>query len=92
MRAMTEWRGVVLVTGTDTGVGKTIVTAAVAAAASAAGLRVAVVKPAESGAVQGQPSDVDVVVRLAGPASARTLASYPDPLAPLAAARVRGLA
>ena len=36
------WRGPVLVTGTDTGVGKTVVTAAIAAAAQAAGLRVAV--------------------------------------------------
>jgi dethiobiotin synthetase len=87
-----EWRGIVVVTGTDTGVGKTVVTAAVAAAASAAGLRVAVVKPAESGTAAGEPSDVDVVVRLAGPATARTLASFPDPLAPLAAARLRGLA
>ena len=34
-----------LVTGTDTDVGKTIVTAAIAAAAQAAGLRVAVIKP-----------------------------------------------
>ena len=50
------------------------------------------VKPAESGTATGQPSDVDVVVRLAGPATARTLASYPDPLAPLAAARLRALA
>jgi dethiobiotin synthetase len=89
-----EWHlaGVVLVTGTDTGVGKTVVTAAVAAAASAAGLRVAVVKPAQTGTLAGQPSDVDIVVRLAGPATGRTLSSYPDPLAPLAAARVRGLA
>jgi dethiobiotin synthetase len=83
-----EWRGVVLVTGTDTGVGKTIVTAAVAAAAQSAGLRVAVIKPGQTGTAGGEPTDVDVVSRLAVPHTVRTLASYPDPLAPLAAARV----
>jgi dethiobiotin synthetase len=83
-----DWRGVVLVTGTDTGVGKTIVTAAVAAAAQSAGLRVAVIKPGQTGTAAGEPTDIDVVSRLAAPHTARTLASYPDPLAPLAAARV----
>jgi dethiobiotin synthetase len=78
------------VTGTDTGVGKTVVTAAIAAAAGAAGCRVAVLKPGQAGD-ESDESDVDTVVRLAAPWSARTLASYPDPLAPLAAARVRGL-
>lgn len=81
-----EFRGAVLVTGTDTEVGKTIATAAIAAAASTAGLRVAVVKPGQT----GDASDVDTVVRLAAPAAAVTLAAYPDPLAPLAAARVSG--
>ena len=86
-----EWRGVVLVTGTDTDVGKTIVTSAIAAAAQAAGLRVAVVKPGQTGTAQGGPTDIDLVNRLAGPHTARTLASYPEPLAPLAAARVANL-
>ena len=36
-----------LVTGTDTGVGKTVVTAAIAAAATAHGRRVGVLKPAQ---------------------------------------------
>jgi dethiobiotin synthetase len=81
---------VLLVTGTDTGVGKTIATAAIAATASAAGLRVAVVKPAQTGAGTGEESDVDTVRRLAAPATAVTLSEYPDPLAPLAAARVSG--
>jgi dethiobiotin synthetase len=82
-----EWRGIVLVTGTDTDVGKTIVTSAIAAAAQAAGLRVAVVKPGQTGTSGGTPTDIDVVNRLAAPHTARALASYPDPLAPLAAAR-----
>ncbi|MEV6595467.1 dethiobiotin synthase [Actinoplanes sp. NPDC051346] len=81
-----------LVTGTDTEVGKTIVTAAVAAAAQAAGLRVAVVKPGQTGTVLGGPTDIDTVTHLAAPHTCRTLASYPEPLAPLAAARIAGMA
>jgi dethiobiotin synthetase len=77
---------ILVVTGTDTGVGKTIVTAALAAAAQAHGTRVAVVKPAQTGG----DADVEVVRRLAAPATAVTLAEYPDPLAPLTAARVSG--
>jgi dethiobiotin synthetase len=82
-----------VVTGTDTGVGKTITTAAIAAAAGRAGLRVAVLKPGQTGFPAGstEESDVDTVVRLADPASATTMATYPDPLAPSAAARVSGL-
>jgi dethiobiotin synthetase len=81
---------VLLVTGTDTGVGKTVVTAALAAVCGAGGARVAVLKPAESGVGPGQESDVDAVVRLAGPVVARCLVSFAEPLAPLAAARVAG--
>jgi dethiobiotin synthetase len=87
-----EWRGIVLVTGTDTDVGKTIVTSAIAVAAQAAGLRVAVVKPGQTGTAEGGPTDIDLITRLAHPHTTRTLASYPEPLAPLAAARVAGLA
>jgi dethiobiotin synthetase len=86
-----EWRGIVLVTGTDTDVGKTIVTAAVAAAAQAAGLRVAVIKPGQTGTITGAPTDIDVISRLAGPDTVRTLAEYPEPMAPLAAATVAEL-
>jgi dethiobiotin synthetase len=86
-----EWRGIVLVTGTDTDVGKTIVTSAIAATAQAAGLRVAVIKPGQTGTATGGPTDIDVINRLAVPHTVRTLASYPDPLAPLAAARVASM-
>ncbi|MFG2043110.1 dethiobiotin synthase [Dactylosporangium sp. NPDC048998] len=79
-----------VVTGTDTGVGKTVVTAAIAAAATAAGQRVAVVKPAQTGTADGDEPDAVTVGRLAEPAMIRTLASFPDPLAPLSAARVAG--
>lgn len=84
---MIRWQGPVLVTGTDTGVGKTIVAAAIAAAATAGGHRVAVLKPAQT----GDDDDAGTVSRLADPATATTLAHYPDPLAPLAAARTAGL-
>jgi dethiobiotin synthetase len=86
-------RGPVVVTGTDTGVGKTIVTAAIAASATARGLSVAVLKPAQTGVEafdEGEQPDEATVAWLAGPATTRTLASYPDPLAPLTAARVSG--
>lgn len=90
---MTALTGIVLVTGTDTGVGKTITTAAIAAAATASGVRTAVVKPAQTGIdpSYGEVPDMAVVARLAAPATTVTLAEYPDPLAPTAAARVAGL-
>jgi len=86
-----EWRGIVVVTGTDTGVGKTIVTAAIAAAALASGLRVAVIKPGQTGIATGAPTDIEVINRLAGPDTARALAEYPEPMAPLAAATIAEL-
>jgi len=87
---------VLLITGTDTGVGKTIVTAAVAACARALGRSVAVLKPAQTGMVEwpvesGTEPDAEVVRRLAAPTTALTLMSYPDPLSPLAAAEESGL-
>ncbi len=84
---MMRWRGPVLVTGTDTGVGKTIAAAAIAAVATAAAHRVAVLKPAQT----GDDDDAGTVSRLAAPATVTTLTHYPDPLAPLAAARTAGL-
>ncbi|GAA2528135.1 dethiobiotin synthase [Pilimelia columellifera] len=86
-----EWRGIVIVTGTDTGVGKTVATAALAAAAGAAGLKVAVVKPGQTGTADGEPDDASTVARLAAPHTVQTLASYPDALAPLPAARIADL-
>jgi dethiobiotin synthetase len=84
---------VLLVTGTDTGVGKTVVTAAVASAATTAGCRVAVLKAAQTGIAPDEPveSDTEAVVRLAAPASARTVVTYSQALAPLAAAEEAGV-
>ncbi|WP_055588033.1 dethiobiotin synthase [Streptacidiphilus griseoplanus] len=79
--------GVLAVTGTGTEIGKTVVTAAIAALALDAGRRVAVLKPAQTGVEPGEPGDVDEVARLAGPLTRRELARYPEPLAPDTAAR-----
>ncbi|MDT7712343.1 MAG: dethiobiotin synthetase [Pseudonocardiales bacterium] len=83
---------VLVVAGTGTGVGKTVVTSAIAALAAGAGQRVAVLKIAQTGVDAGQPGDIDEVRRLVGPEVTRwELARYPDPLAPATAARRAGL-
>lgn len=81
-----------VITGTDTGVGKTVVSAAIAALAAEAGHRVAVLKPAQTGVYDGEPGDLDDVRRLAGEVTIRELRRYPEPLAPDTAARRSGLA
>jgi dethiobiotin synthetase len=79
---------ILVVTGTGTGVGKTVVTAALAALAPG---RVAVLKPAQTGVAPGEPGDlVDVLRLVPGTATTRELARYPDPLAPATAARRAG--
>ncbi|MBT2414991.1 ATP-dependent dethiobiotin synthetase BioD [Streptomyces sp. ISL-12] len=83
---------VLMITGTGTEVGKTVVTAAVAAAAVAAGRSVAVLKAAQTGVAPGEPGDAEEVGRLAGPVTTAELARYPEPLAPATAARRAGLA
>ncbi|MFH9469125.1 dethiobiotin synthase [Streptomyces clavifer] len=81
---------ILVVSGTGTEIGKTVVTAAVAAACS--GRRVAVLKPAQTGLAPGEQGDVAEVVRLAGgQVTAVELARFPEPLAPETAARRSGL-
>jgi dethiobiotin synthetase len=82
---------VLVVTGTGTSVGKTVVTAALAALAIARGADVAVVKPAQTGLRADEPGDLDDVRRLAGAADLHEFVRYPDPLSPAAAARRSGL-
>lgn len=82
---------VVLVTGTDTEIGKTVVTAALAAMQLSLGRRVAVVKPAQTGLQPGEHGDLAEVRRLAGELDTVEGVRLPDPLAPDAAARVAGL-
>ena len=80
---------VVVVTGTDTDVGKTVVTAALVAALAERGLRVAAYKPTQTGVAPGEPGDMAEVWRLTG---ARTVegARLRAPLAPNPAARLEG--
>jgi len=82
---------ILIISGTGTEVGKTIVTAAVASLAAARGGGVAVVKPAQTGVAPGEPGDLDTVARLAGIHDTHEYARYPDPLSPAAAARLSGL-
>ncbi len=81
---------IVVVTGTGTGVGKTVATAALTAALVAAGQRVAVVKPTQTGVAGHEPGDVAVVGELTGCTSLHELLRLADPLAPDTAARLRG--
>lgn len=82
---MTE-RRVVVVTGTDTGVGKTIATAALAATAPGDTL---VVKPVQTGTADDPDRDVTVVERLTG-RPVEEFAALDEPLAPDTAARRQG--
>ncbi|WP_378785107.1 ATP-dependent dethiobiotin synthetase BioD [Nonomuraea fastidiosa] len=78
---------VLVVAGTGTGVGKTVVVAAVAALAVDRGADVAVVKPAQTGAAPLDDGDVDRVMRLSGVRTTFELSRFPDALPPAAAAR-----
>ncbi|MET8005209.1 dethiobiotin synthase [Nonomuraea glycinis] len=79
---------VIVVCGTDAGVGKTVVCAALATLARGRGSSVAVVKPAQTGAAPGERADVDEVIRLSGVTTTFELARFEAPLSPAAAARL----
>ncbi len=76
---------VLAVTGTDTGVGKTVTTAALACAARLARRDVAVCKPVQTGTIDGD-DDLGEVRRLSGGTALHGGWRYPEPLAPVAAA------
>ena len=82
---------VLVVTGTGTEVGKTVVTAALASAARQAGIDVVVCKPVQTGTDDGD-DDLAEVARLSGVTELVNLARYPQPLAPVAAAEHAGMA
>lgn len=102
MRCLTRARGVsyaaavaegVFVTGTGTEVGKTIVAAAIARTAAAAGRRVAVFKPAVSGLDEGGEPDHALLRRAASSAqSDEEIAPYRfgPPVSPHLAAELAG--
>ena len=82
------------VTGTDTGVGKTEVAAALVAGWRARGLDVGAMKPAQSGVEDGLPTDADRLREAAGgtdPVGLVCPYSLPAPLAPAVAARLAGV-
>ncbi|MGH3315455.1 MAG: dethiobiotin synthase [Nocardioidaceae bacterium] len=86
-------RRYVVVTGTNTGVGKTVVTAALATSYSAHDLDVAVVKPVQTGLLGGEPGgDVDEIAALSGTYDIHEFVRLEDPLAPDSAARLREVA
>ncbi len=82
------------VTGTDTGVGKTEVAAALVAGWRARGLDVGAMKPAQSGVEDGEVTDADRLRAAAGggdPAELVCPYSLRAPLAPAVAARLEGV-
>ncbi len=81
---------VLVVTGTDTGVGKTVTTAALACSARLAGIDVVVCKPVQTGTADGD-DDLAVVSRLSGVDRVIGSWRYPGALAPAAAAERAGL-
>ena len=81
---------IIFVTGTDTDVGKTIATAALAAALGVRGRTVAVYKPTQAGTYDGQ-GDIDVVRRLTGLSDVHEGIRLPDAMAPVAAAARAGM-
>jgi dethiobiotin synthetase len=94
---------IIIVTGTDTGVGKTIATAALAtrsagslvraggAGAAGRGASVAVVKPAQTGVRPDEPGDLADIRRLTGLTDLHEGIRLRDPLAPTTAARREGV-
>ncbi len=80
----------IFITGTDTAVGKTLVTAALAVSLQKRGLDIGVMKPVETGVVQGRPSDAVRLARAAQVSDALDLVrpyAFRLPVAPFDAAR-----
>jgi dethiobiotin synthetase len=80
-----------MVTGTDTGVGKTVVTAALSSRAVAAHRKVAVIKPVQTGVAPSEPGDLAEVSRLSVATDLHEYARFSEPLAPGTAARRCGV-
>jgi dethiobiotin synthetase len=91
-----SWSGSVrdlLVTGTDTGVGKTIIAAALVTALRASGVRALGFKPTETGVIPGHETDSEVLACVSGEQNvlARPLLQLAEPLAPAVAAERAGI-
>jgi len=90
---MDEFPKGIFITGTDTGVGKTIVTAAIAWNLKQAGKKVAVMKPVQTGTIISGPTDIEFVQKVLGPDSPLDVSCpymFPDPVAPLVASMLAG--
>jgi dethiobiotin synthetase len=90
---MSEFPKGIFITGTDTGVGKTIVTAAIAWNLKQAGRKVAVMKPVQTGTIISGPTDLEFVQNLIGHDSHIDHScpyTFPDPVAPLVASMLSG--
>jgi dethiobiotin synthetase len=83
-----------LVTGTDTGVGKTVIAAALVIALRERQVRAVGWKPVETGVTPDEESDSDVLAKASGPPEPRAqpLLRLPEPLAPAVAAERAGRA
>jgi len=88
---MTRFERTLFVTGTDTGVGKTVVACGLARCAREMGIDVGIMKPVATG---GKPSeDVELLLKAAGCDDDYDLVNpicFPEPLAPTVAARRAG--
>lgn len=83
----------VFITGTDTGVGKTVVAAAIAYCLSAVGKSVAVMKPVQTGTVLSPTLDAQFVLRVLGreaPLEGVCPYTFEAPLSPFVAAQLVG--
>ena len=80
----------VFVTGTDTGAGKSVVTAALAAALREAGVRVRALKPVASGVAPGEAGEDAALLGLGGGHPPRSLYRFALPLSPHLAAAAEG--
>ena len=85
------------ITGTDTGVGKTVVAAALARCLKQAGLNIGVMKPIETGCAAVTVSSSDAARLCIATGTLNSLEAvnpyrFPTPLAPYAAAKMAGVA
>lgn len=82
---------IMVVSGTGTSVGKTVVSAAIGACFRRRGAKVVVAKVAQTGLAEGEPGDAEDAARLAGEGVGGVeLVRYGPPLAPATAARLEG--
>jgi len=83
----------IFITGTDTGVGKTVVTGALAWALGQSGIDVTVMKPLQTGTELPGASDLEFAEKVAGksyPSEDHCSYRFLHPLSPLAASRLEG--